>query len=296
VAALLMITLANRWVYAAGSILVGAGVGLFIDEVGKFITRTNDYFYPPAAPIIYAFFLLLVLFYFAVRKRPSLDARSELYGAFDSLQEVLDRDLDAGEQAELEARLQDIINKTDQPALAKLSVDLLVFLKSDAVVVPHEPDPWERAVIWVEAASARLLTRGRLKAILIGGLIVLGAAALAGLVQLGLALAIPERSHELAGQLQTVFQRAGQPGLTWLVLRYALDAAAGLLLLLAAGLLAARRDGHAVRFAYLGLLLSLTVVDLMVFYLDQFSALLPALAQFLLLLSLLRYRHSYLDR
>ena len=60
IAALAMLVFANRWVYRLGAILSGLGVGLFIDEVGKFITRSNDYFYPPAAPIIYAFFLIVV--------------------------------------------------------------------------------------------------------------------------------------------------------------------------------------------------------------------------------------------
>ena len=51
---------ANRWAYTWSSVLSGVGVGLFIDEVGKFITQNNDYFFPAAAPIIYAFFLISV--------------------------------------------------------------------------------------------------------------------------------------------------------------------------------------------------------------------------------------------
>jgi hypothetical protein len=59
-AALLPLVLANRWVFTAGSVLAGVGVGLFIDEVGKFITQRNDYFFRRRA-IVYTFFLLTIL-------------------------------------------------------------------------------------------------------------------------------------------------------------------------------------------------------------------------------------------
>ncbi len=82
IAALLPLLLANRWVYTVGGMLGGAGVGLFIDEVGKFITQSNDYFYPPAAPIIYAFFLLVVLLYLRVRRTASEDPRCRAIPGF----------------------------------------------------------------------------------------------------------------------------------------------------------------------------------------------------------------------
>ncbi len=112
-AALLMLVLANRWAFVLASILAGTGVGLFIDEVGKFITQSNNYFHPIAAPIIYAFFLVTVLVYLRVRTPPIFSARDEMYIALAGLSEVLDYDLEPDEHAALEARLQQISETAD---------------------------------------------------------------------------------------------------------------------------------------------------------------------------------------
>src|SRR3974377_1328813 len=49
IATLLALIFANQWVYPVTAILSGIGVGLFIDELGKFLTARNRYFYPRAA-------------------------------------------------------------------------------------------------------------------------------------------------------------------------------------------------------------------------------------------------------
>ena len=105
VAALLPLALANHWAIQASALLGGVGTGLFIDEVGKFITQANDYFFPPSLSIVYAFFLLTVFVYLAFRRPQRQDPRKAMYRVLERLQDALDGDLDVDGAAQIEAEL-----------------------------------------------------------------------------------------------------------------------------------------------------------------------------------------------
>ena len=61
VAVLLLLIWWNSSMRRFSAFLAGLGFGTFIDETGKFLTRDNDYFFEPAAMIIYTLFILLFL-------------------------------------------------------------------------------------------------------------------------------------------------------------------------------------------------------------------------------------------
>ncbi|HET7095185.1 MAG TPA: hypothetical protein VFI22_16975, partial [Thermomicrobiales bacterium] len=76
VALLMAITLLGRQVRIVAAVVGGIGFGIFIDELGKFITTDNNYFFRPAIPLIYTIFVLIYLGYLAAldRMRPSPEA------------------------------------------------------------------------------------------------------------------------------------------------------------------------------------------------------------------------------
>jgi len=64
IAIVLLVSFLSPVVRRVGAILGGIGLGFFIDELGKFVTSDNNYFFKPTAAIIYIFF---IVFYLAVR-------------------------------------------------------------------------------------------------------------------------------------------------------------------------------------------------------------------------------------
>ncbi len=296
VAALLPLIFANRWAYTLGAVLAGLGVGLFIDEVGKFITQSNDYFYPAAAPLIYALFLLTVLIYIQIRRSHGHSPRAELYRALDGLQEVLDRDLDPQEREQLEARLQYVVDNAKQPAFSKLASELLDFVCcDDLALVPDVATFWERIAAWGSRIEARWITVQRLKGAVVGGLVGLGVVQILAMVRLIWAARDPLRLERMLGELISVGKVTDASAMAWFSGRIAMDGAVGLLLIAAAVFMLFRKESFGLRLAYYGLLVSLTITNLLVFYFEQFSTIITAAIQFILLLVVLRYRRRNLD-
>jgi len=106
VAALLLQLFVGRRALTLSAVTAGVGVGLFIDEVGKFITESNDYFFAPAAPIIYGGILLLILIWFVLRRDTVPSVPEATQGAIEALRDLADGRLSRRERDRAVERLR----------------------------------------------------------------------------------------------------------------------------------------------------------------------------------------------
>lgn len=280
IGSLIPVVLSGRAVYPFAAALAGIGVGLFIDEVGKFITTRNDYFHPAAAPIIYSTFLVAVLLYLRVQRPASTDPRTQLHAAVAQLEEAVESDLQAGERDSLEAKLELVRDRATTPDQRRLADVLLGFVRSpELTIAPDRLTPRTRLVSWWSGRDRRILGHRGFRWLLSAALIVSGLRAIVTLVLIALVI------------LYLVV-----PGnLSLLELNYMqmlVDALSGVLLVPGAILIALNRRGAGLRFVFFSLVLALVLADLLAFYLRQFDAIWTALFHLVLLLGLLIYQRT----
>jgi hypothetical protein len=297
IAVMLLLIYLNRYMHTVSAIFAGIGVGLFIDEVGKFITQSNDYFFPLAAPIIYVAFLLFLLVYLSLRRRRLTRVRGEMYDVLEEFQEILDDDFQTREYTALINRLQPLTRQTERPDLAALAQALLEFLESNTQNIRPDETNWVTQMIdRLRRFENAWLDRITLRRLLIAALIVLSF--LSTLTIILLLLIVFDRNT--LGNLfveDIIRDNVRVTGMTSFVSYLVLlsgQVVTGVLYIAALALFEVRREMLAINLGGAALIVSITVVNTLDFYFNQFTVVLDSLALFGVLILMLRYRARYL--
>src|SRR3954452_23285705 len=122
------------------AVVGGAGFGAFIDELGKFVTSDNDYFFRPTAALLYAMFVVLFLVVRQVRRYRGLTPRECLVNAVEISEQLVGGDLNEFERA----RALDLLGRADQ------SEPMVAILRQRFMAADVRPRP----VTWFGRASA----------------------------------------------------------------------------------------------------------------------------------------------
>jgi len=296
-ASLLPLIWVNQWVLNLSAVLSGLGVGLFIDEVGKFITSSNDYFYPSAAPIVYAFFLLTVLVFVQVKRHRKHSSRSLMYGILEDFAEVLDHDLSTVEHKRLMNQLDAVLRDENDQQMVQLARSLQSYLThKKTLVVNHKPELWERIGDGWQRFANNWLSRKRLRAILVLGLLVWAGWAVSSQTIRFLMTNNVEQFRILIEQFIANELIADASGMHWFEAQIILEGAMGIIALVAVLFFLIKQDRFGTWIGIIDLVFTLVVVNLLTFYFDQFSTIAFAALQFLLLVLMLYYKRKHLDK
>lgn len=291
IAAIVPLIYLNPRLHGLCAILSGVGMGLFIDEVGKFITREYDYFFPAAAPIMYVFFLLVVILVIMIRRPKVVDGRAELVQALEVVREQLYRPLDRFEMEHLTQDLGNVISSDSDIRHQELARRLLEMVRSDPRLPPETGSTW-----WALRAQQleRWLTEARMRWLLVVAMVLLGLVNLKNPLQAWLERVIPQSALVAFLQSHAGRQITQSEAPSLFILRLGLEILIGILLLTSAGLIVAGNKRLGSNLAYFSLLASLVGLDMLLFYFEQFSTVVIVLVQFVILFGVLFYRRRYL--
>jgi hypothetical protein len=93
---LMMAALTEPAIYLA-AVIGGVGFGAFIDEIGKFLTSDNDYFYRPAVAVMYMTFVAFYIAARSIERRTRPSQAAYLANAIDLAKEAVAGNLDEEE-------------------------------------------------------------------------------------------------------------------------------------------------------------------------------------------------------
>jgi hypothetical protein len=105
-ALLLLLAYLDRSVQHLAAVIAGLGFGTFVDELGKFLTADNDYFFRPAIAGIYVLFVATFLAARTLIGQRRLRPNEALANALARLAGTLDRPIEPSDRARIRRLLR----------------------------------------------------------------------------------------------------------------------------------------------------------------------------------------------
>ena len=162
VALLLCLSFLGNRTRLSAALIGGIGFGTFIDEIGKFITRDNDYFFQPSIALIYITFVLIYVAFRDLQMRRGISREEYLVNAINDLEEAIINDL---QPVERDRALRYLAAITEKDELTSGLVALI-----ERASIQPQPHGWLRRIReYVVAGYEAVLARSNR----FGGLITL---------------------------------------------------------------------------------------------------------------------------
>jgi hypothetical protein len=190
VAIVLLLSYLDRNVQHLAAIVAGLGFGTFIDEIGKFVTADNDYFFRPAVALIYISFVVVFLVARGIEGRRPLTEDEALANALDMLEGTLGERIEPEDRARLDAMLDRTGTGSELASALRRYLD-------DLPSRPDEEAWWETIPRWGARRYEQLARDPRFERALTGAVIVYATAAVVASLLVVISAARPDASQPL---------------------------------------------------------------------------------------------------
>lgn len=231
----------NRQISA---IVIGIGWGLFIDEIGKYLTKNNDYWFQPAVIFIYISFIFLFLAYRHFIKQKDKNNKN-LYQIIDQLEEMAqDNKIN---QKEMLLKIKKIIGKEKKS---------------------EEEQKWKQWLTKTGYYSYNKIFRRKFILIILG--IFSGAWAVERFREIWQILSNPQRLEAIKNIYQD-YDFFSKTDVYMIILKIFFDAVVAILFLTGLFKIAQKRKNAGLKFFQWGLIVNIFLSSVFKLYFEQFS-------------------------
>ncbi len=248
-AILLLLGFLNRTIQQGAALIAGLGFGTFIDEIGKFVTADNDYFFRPSVALAYVAFVAAFLVARAFVGQGRLTHREASLNALAALAALPTRRLERDD----EARIAGLLKLADRKDPETAVIEEYLALRTGG---PERPSRYRRFLDRLGAAYETLMANPRAVRALTLLVVVYAVVAVVGV---GIVVAVP----------------GGQPGagLTGATVAQLGSTVVGAAFVLLGAVWLARSRLVAYRWMLRGVLVWILVTQVFVFYSSQLAGL-----------------------
>lgn len=280
----------DRGSHAVSAVLGGIGAGLFFDEVGKFITRNNDYFYPLAGTIVFAVILGLAIVAHYAARQVARSPDGLLPPAQPPAASATSGDLEQVEQQRLLNGLAELEAAAGRPDIATLAGELrLALIGARSWSQPAAPSLIDRFVMKLARVEARLLPGPVLRRLIVLGVMLTVFELLIVIFSLVLGLA---GIHSLTADIPILAETTNPTSSRHQILLGSLTGAANVIALLplfvALRAFAVGQEASGARWAFYGVIFQLVVWSVLNSYFNYRGLLVATVTQSPLLFLLWR--------
>lgn len=272
IALILLLSFLGIYVRQIAAVIGGIGFGTFIDELGKFITADNNYFFQPTIAILYLLFLCLFFIFRQIERHKELSEKEYLMNALELLGEGVQNDMDHEEK---QTFLSFLNNANVTKAHSHFTKHLIALSDDITLAQPVSPLPIERFIKETIIQCNRFIKSRLMQRIILVFFIVNAALAIAS-VLLILATILTKNTYNINFPSKHIFMAFGELISTII---------STTLIIIGVTILKFSRARAYLFFKY-SILVTILVTQFFVFYREQFSAIFGLLFNGLILTTL----------